>query len=234
MPVVAHLCLCYPKAWKKANVIPIHKKDSKQCKENYRPISLLSCVGKVMEIIIFNELYEYCTENNLLTWRNSGFKRNDSTTNQLLYIVHQLYTSLDNGNDVLMIFLDISKAFDRVYHQGLLYKLETFGISENLYNWMKSYLEDRSQRVVLSGCASEWRSTNAGVPQGSILGPLLFLIFINDIVDGIDSEAFLFADDTSLYRQLRHESDVASLNSDLEKINNWAAQWLVDFNVKKT
>ena len=98
----------FPDAWKRANVTPIHKKSDRQKKENYRPISLLSCVGKVMERIVFNELYEYCDTHNLLTWRNAGFKKNESTVNQLLYLVHQIYTSLGNGSDVLIIFLDVS------------------------------------------------------------------------------------------------------------------------------
>jgi hypothetical protein len=113
----------FPSVWKQANVVPIHKKNDKQRKENYRPISLLSCVGKIMERIVYNELYEYCSEHGLLTWRNSGFKRRDSTVNQLIYIIHRIYASMEDNNDVLMIFLDVAKAFDKVYHRGLLHKL---------------------------------------------------------------------------------------------------------------
>ena len=110
----------FPTVWKRANVSPIHKKSDRQTKENYRPISLLSCVGKVMERIIFNELYEYCQHQNLLTWRNSGFKKQESTTNQLLHLVHRIYQCMDDGDDVLLVFLDVSKAFDKVYHYGLV------------------------------------------------------------------------------------------------------------------
>ena len=195
---------CFPDVWKQANVTPVYKKADKQIKENYRPISLLSCVGKVMERIVFNELYEYCNVNNLLTWRNSGFKKHDSTVNQLLFLVNKIYESLGNGDDVLLIVLDISKAFDKVYHRGLLHKLETFGINGCLLKWFSSYLSGRQQRVVVNGQGSEWRSINAGVPQGSILGPLLFLIFINDIVDDLSCDPFLYADDTSLFNVLNY------------------------------
>lgn len=230
------LCGTFPDAWKRANVTPIHKKSDRQKKENYRPISLLSCVGKVMERIVFNELYEYCENHDLLTWRNAGFKKNESTVNQLLYLVNQIYNSLGNGSDVLIIFLDVSKAFDKVYHQGLLLKLESFGISDYLLSWLRNYLSGRQQRVVLNGQNSDWRPTNAGVPQGSILGPLLFLIFINDITDGLKCDPFLYADDTSLLKTLSADTDadITELHSDLDQIRNWALQWHVTFNATKT
>jgi hypothetical protein len=188
----------FPDMWKRANVTPIHKKSDKQSKENYRPISLISCLGKIMERIVFNEIYEYCQVHELLTWRNSGFKKHESTVNQLLFLVNAIYTSLGDGEDVLLVFLDVSKAFDQVYHQGLLHKLETFGINGCLLEWLSSYLAGRQQRVVVNGQESDWRHVNAGVPQGSILGPLLFLIFMNDIVDDLTCELFLYADYTSL------------------------------------
>jgi hypothetical protein len=211
----------------------VHEND-KQQKENYRPISLLSCVGKVMERIVYNELYDYCMANNLLTWRNSGFKRKDSTINQLIHIVNKIYASLSVGDDVLMVFLDVAKAFDKVYHRGLIHKLEQFGINDNLLKWFESYLSGRYQRVVVNGCSSEWILVTAGVPQGSILGPLLFLIFVNDIVDDISCDPYLFADDTSLFCPLRSTEDILRINNDLASIATWAAQWRVTFNTAKT
>ena len=184
-----------------------------------------------MERIVFNELYEYCMAHNLLTWRNSGFKKNESTANQLLLIVHNIYKCLADGDDVLLVFLDISKAFDKVYHDGLLHKLKTFGISGCLLRWFESYLSCRIQWVVLNGQHYEWREINAGVPQGSILGPLLFLIFIDDIVDDLNSDPFLYADDTSLFKPITtREKDVEEIDQDLKQISNWAAQWRVNFN----
>ena len=113
---------------------------------------------------------------------------------------------MGNGNDVLLIFLDISKAFDRVYHHGLLHKLEMLGITGALLNWLSSYLSGRQQRVVINGQSSEWSKINAGVPQGSILGPLLFLVFISDITIDLTCDPFLYADDTSLLKLLKMTS----------------------------
>ena len=133
------------------------------------------------------------------------------------------------------VFCDISKAFDRVWHKGLLYKLRRIGISGSLLSWFANYLKGRRQRVVLPGVSSNWSSINAGVPQGSILGPLLFLIYINDIVENINSSIRLFADDTSLYIIVDDPTDAAiTLNSDLSKVHRWATDWLVSFNPTKS
>ena len=179
-------------------------------------------------------MYDYCSSNDLLTWRNSGFKYLDSTVNQLLYIVHKIYASLELNHDVLMVFLDVAKAFDKVYHRGLLHKLHSLGIDGNLLNWFESYLHGRYQRVVINGRNSEWKPITAGVPQGSILGPLLFLIFVNDIVDDLECDPFLFADDTSLFQCLENDMSVTAINRDLLAISSWAAQWRVTFNAAKT
>ena len=133
------------------------------------------------------------------------------------------------------LICDVSKAFDRVWHKGLLYKLESIGISDNLLLWFSDYLSERKQRVVIPGATSSWKSIKAGVPQGSILGPLLFLIYINDIVDDIHSCIRLFADDTSLYIIVDNPIQAAeTLNADLAKIHAWASKWLVTFNPSKS
>ena len=225
----------YPSQWKEAHVVPIHKKNDKSHKANYRPVSLLSCVGKAMEKIVFQELYKYCEENGLLTWRNSGFKPNDSTVNQLISIIHRIHNSIEQGHDVCMVFLDVSKAFDRVYHEGLIFKLQQIGIDGQLLAWFKHYLSNRKQRVVVNGQKSTWCNIIAGVPQGSILGPLLFLIYINDIIDTLVTNVFLFADDTSLMQEI-HDPIISmqTLNDDLRRLAEWANQWLVNFNPTKT
>ena len=143
--------------------------------------------------------------------------------------------ALDAGKEVRAIFCDISKAFDRVWHAGLIHKLKSAGISGNLLSWFTNYLTGRKQRVVMSNVQSARNFITAGVPQGSILGPLLFLLFINDIVHDIGSSIRLFADDTSLYIIVEDPIVAAELlNADLEKIAEWALKWLVKFNPLKT
>ena len=224
----------FPSKWKRANVSPIHKKNDKQDVNNYRPISLLSCVGKLLERIVFMRLYEFCITNDLLTWRNSGYKHQDSTINQMVFICHKIYEALSSGSDVCLVSLDASSAFDRVWHKGLLHKLRSIGVCGILLQWFENYLTDRLQRVVIGGSSSEWIQIEAGVPQGSILGPLLFLIYINDIVEDVNSDILLFADDTSLLKTLIDERSVTEINTDLEKLRQWSLTWLVNFNPLKT
>ena len=143
--------------------------------------------------------------------------------------------ALDEGKEVRAVFLDISKAFDRVWHKGLLFKLKQAGINSTLLQWLSSYLSDRKQRVLIPGGSSSWLPIKAGVPQGSILGPLLFLIYINDIVLNVNSTVRLFADDTSLYLIVDNPTEAARfLNSDLELMYQWAESWLVKFNANKS
>ena len=133
------------------------------------------------------------------------------------------------------MFLDVSKAFDRVWHSGLLHKARCMGIEGRLFDWLCDYLKDRKIRVVLNGQKSEWKNTTAGVPQGYILGPLLFLIFVNDITEGIESDIHLFADDTSLMEIIENYNDsYAKVNRDLQRLSTWADRWLVTFNAAKT
>ena len=224
-----------PKIWKEANLCPIYKKEDKTLVGNYRPISLLSCVGKIQERVVYQHLYKYLKENQLLTWKNSGFKELDSAINQLLYITDKIHKAIEAGQEICLVFLDVSKAFDRVWHSGLLHKARCMGIEGRIFDWLCDYLKDRKIRVVLNGQKSEWRNTTAGVPQGSILGPLLFLIFVNDITEGIESDIHLFADDTSLMEIIENYNDsYAKVNRDLQRLSTWANRWLVTFNAAKT
>ena len=152
-----------------------------------------------MERCIHKYIYNYITVNDILTPLQSGFRHGDSTTNQLLHTFHTICKAADKGKGVRAVFCHISIAFDRVWHKGLLFKLRTIGCSDSIVNWFLSYLSNRRQLVVINGQASDWASVLAGVPEGSILGPLLFLIFINDIVKHLGCSIRLFADDTSLY-----------------------------------
>ena len=223
----------YPDIWKKSNIIPVHKKNDKQLVNNYRPISLLPIFGKIFEKIIFNRIYNFLSEENLLDNNQSGFRPSDSCVNQLLSITHEIFEAFDCNPtlEVRSVFLDISKAFDKVWHEGLLYKLKSMGISGELIKLLENYLSNRLQRVVLNGQASPWRSVLAGAPQGSILGPLLFLIYINDLPNRLKSNVKLFADDTSLFTIVKDKNESANiLNNDLSLISRWAYDWEMLFN----
>ena len=224
-----------PKHWKKANVIPIHKKESKNLVTNYRPISLLPIVSKVLERIVFRNLYNFLHQNSLLSVHQSGFRPNDSTINQLSYVYHEFCKALDMKKDVHIVFCDISKAFDKVWHQGLLYKLNELGVKGKLLKWFEDYLSDRKQRVIIRGESSSWGDIMAGVPQGSVLGPLLFLVYINDLEKNVNCNLKMFADDTCIYVTTDNPSlSSAHLNENLANVKRWADQWLVNFNPGKT
>ena len=168
----------YPDSWKLANVTPIYKKGDKQSTNNYRPISLLPNCGKTFENIIFNNRYSYLNANNLITKNQSGFRPGDSTTNQLLFLVDEIHQAFEDTKslEVRAVFLDISKAFDKVWHDGLIFKLKQNGISGSLLKFFESYLHNRKQCVVLNGSFFDYSVIQSGVSQGSVLGPLLFLI----------------------------------------------------------
>ena len=223
----------FPDQWKKANVTPVHKKNDKQLITNYRPISLLPILAKVYERIIFRNVYNYLISNNLITKNQSGFRPGDSVTNQLLSLVNDIHTAFDDKNclEVRSVYLDMSKAFDKVWHEGLIFKLKQNGIEGKLLSLFQNYLNNRKQRVVINGSESSWGDINAGVPQGSVLGPLLFLVYINDLEVGIKSSVKFFADDTSLFSIVRDPLiSAVELNHDLSLINQWAHQWKMSFN----
>ena len=227
----------YPQLWKLANVTPVFKKDDKQVIKNYRPISLLPLCGKIFEKIIFSALYSHLVRNNLLTPNQSGFRPLDSCPNQLLYLVSEIHESFEDPKslEVRAVFLDISKAFDKVWHEGLLFKLQQNGIDGDLLRFFQCYLSHRHQRVCLNGQHSQYTAIESGVPQGSILGPLLFLIYINDLEKGLRSNVKFYADDTMLYSIVKDpQSSAADLNHDLQLIQNWAHQWKMEFNPDPT
>ena len=222
----------FPTQWKYANVQPVHKKSSRQLKENYRPISLLPICGKIFEKIIFDSFYRFLIGNNLISRNQSGFRPGDSTINQLLSITAEIFEAFEDHDEVRAVFLDISKAFDKVWHEGLLFKLEQNGVNPVLLAFFKNYLFERKQRVVLNGTESNWEVIYSGVPQGSVLGPLLFLIYINDLTDDIESQMKLFADDSFIFLRVNKniESTHEQLVRDLNRVTIWANKWRMQFN----
>ena len=226
----------FPEIWKRANVLPIFKKGEKNILGNYRPLSLLSITSKIFEKIVFKYVYNHFKENFLISIWQSDFQSSLSTVTQLVELYHQFCKAVSDGKEIRIVFLDISKAFDRVWHKGLLFKLKKFGIRGHLLDWFTDYLKDRCQRVIINGQTSDWQKIKAGVPQGSNLGPLLFLVFINDIVHVIrHCQIRLFADDTCLYISVDNRYDAAEmLNSDLANVQSWADQWLINFSPPKT
>ena len=185
--------------------------------------------------MIHERLLSHCTFYNVISDRQAAYLKGDSTITQLLYLVHQIRVSWGMSKIAHGCFLDISAAFDKVWHNGLIAKLEQIGIKDEFLQLFKSYLSERKQCTVVDGVKSSFINITAGVPQGSRLGPLLFIIYINDIVQSLESEILVFADDCSLLACGTDPTETAEqLNRDLSKISTWAQKWKVKFNPGKT
>ena len=227
----------FPSQWKNASVVPLHKRSSKSDPSMYRPISLLSNVSKVMEAVIAKSMRKFFLRHNLISNRQFGFRPKHSTSDVLTILSQHWSSALDEGKEVFVAALDIKGAFDRVWHNGLCAKLEASGITGKLLMWIKSYLSGRSLNVILNGQSSKTFYINASVPQGSILGPLLFSVFINDLTEECENELFLYADDANLFSifENQNQSQMAadSMNNDLSKIKAWSDKWKVIFEPQK-
>ena len=226
----------FPDIWKTSHVTAIFKnKGLKSDKANYRPISLLPTLSKVCESIVHKRLLDHCTENDIICSKQAAYLKGDSTVSQLLYLVHKIRTQWTRGNITHGVFLDVQAAFDKVWHSGLIAKLEQININSEALALFTSYLSNRNQVTVVDGTKSTVQSVNAGVPQGSRLGPLLFIIYMNDIVKDIESDILIFADDTTLLASGKSlEQTTKVLNQDLQKISLWSIKWKVTFNTDKS
>lgn len=222
-----------PSDWLLANVCPIFKSGSKSDPANYRPISLTCVCSKLMEHIISSSLMTFLIENNVLLNSQHGFRKGLSCETQLLMTYHDIAEKLDRGKQMDLVFLDFSKAFDRVPHQRLLLKLKSYGVDDRTLNWIEGFLSNRTQRVTADSVSSDLIAVLSGVPQGSVLGPLLFLIYINDINKDLASCIRLFADDCLIYRSIETSKDIDSLQSDLDRIFDWCESWNMVLNIKK-
>ena len=222
-----------PQDWREANVAPLHKKGSREKPENYRPVSLTSIVGKILESIIKDSVVSHLNQYNLINKSQHGFTRGKSCLTNLLDFFEVVTKELDEGNNVDLIYLDFSKAFDKVPYKRLFTKLESHGISGNILNWIKIWLSDRRQRVCIDGEYSEWVEVTSGVPQGSVLGPILFIVYINDLDCNVISKLDKFADDSKLGKSLRSQDDVECLRKDLANMEKWSNDWQMKFNTDK-
>ena len=222
-----------PCEWKKAHVIPVYKKGSKFKATNYRPISLTSTVVKILESIIRTELFDFLLENNILNHQQHGFVCNKSCLTNLLETFEDWTSAVDQGYGVDVVYLDYSKAFDSVPHRRLISKLEAYGVRGNLSLWLSNFLTNRFQRVVVNGSQSDWVNVQSGVPQGSVLGPLLFILYVSNVPDLIESNLKMFADDTKIYSVIKSFHDSLKLQHDINKLMQWSSVWLLRFNAAK-
>ena len=223
-----------PKDWTSANVVPVYKKGDRRIAANYRPISLTSIVVKVMERIMCKQLTAALQQSGRLSNTQFGFRTNRSTVSLLLSAVHDWSFCLELRSSVHCMFLDFAKAFDSVAHEHLLIKLQGIGINGELLQWIRSFLTHRLQRVVVNGTYSDWLNVRSGVPQGSVLGPLLFLLYIDDLHSIVrHSKLKLYADDVALYREIKSEADCQLLQEDLDHICDWANKWQLRLNASK-
>lgn len=222
-----------PRQWKVAKVVPVHKKGSTIDVSNYRPVSLLCNCSKVFEHILVGHIANYLDNINFFTERQHGFRRGLSTVTQLLDFVHNLSISINNRGQTDVIFLDLSRAFDKVSHAKLLIKLREILKNEIIVRWLTDYLNLRQQYVEVQGDRSGLVPVTSGVPQGSVLGPLLFLLFINDMVRDISANVSMFADDCVIFSRISCRKDQDALNSALNAISSWCSSWQMDLNVQK-
>lgn len=222
-----------PDDWKKGRVIPLHKSGDRHSASNYRPISLTSISCKIFEHIIVSHLASFLESFSFFTPEQHGFRKQFSCETQLVSFMHDIHSVLDNGSEVDCIFLDFCKAFDKVPHSLLLYKLSKLNIDSNILKWIECFLTNRSQFVYVNGFNSPTVPVTSGVPQGSVLGPLLFLIYVNDLPNNLASSIKLFADDCVIYREIKNSNDVSFLQQDLDTIDNWCSTWHMTLNINK-
>ena len=223
-----------PSQWKKANIVPLFKKGSRSEAANYRPISLTSVLCKLCEHIIHCAVMQHLTDNNILSDAQHRFRKHRSCETQLICMMDDLAKGLDNKSQIDVVLLDYEKAFDKVSHQHLLKKIEHYVIRDKTLDWITDFLHSRTQSVLVDGQQSCISNVSSGVPQGSVLGPLLFLAYINDLPDCISSSTTrLFADGSLVYGEVSSHDDAANLQKDLDALQAWESKWLMRFNAAK-
>ena len=222
-----------PSQWLKAFITAIHKKGAKNLFENYRPISITSIVCKLMESIIRDKVLDHMVSNNLLSKKQHGFVPLRNCMTNLLLCMEDWTEFIEDGHPIDIIYTDFAKAFDRVPHQRQLQKIKHLGIVGMTRKCIKAFLSERIQQVRVDQSFSSWIPVKSGIPQGSVMGPILFVIFINDMPDVVDSMCQLFADDAKLYRNVTSPEDNRKLQDDLDRIYEWSTLWQLPFNIDK-
>ena len=219
--------------WLQACITAIHKKGAKNKSENYRPISITSIICKLMESIVRDKIVTHMETNDLFSRAQHGFVPLRNCMTNLILCMESWTDYLENGLPIDIIYTDFAKAFDRVPHKRLLKKLKYVGITGITNNWVKAFLSQRSQCVRVEGECSSWSPVRSGIPQGSVLGPILFVIFINDMPDVVDSMCQMFADDAKIYTSIQSWEDIRKLQMDIDRLSEWSKLWQLPFNVDK-
>lgn len=224
-----------PSEWKSQWVSPVYKKGAKSEAANYRPVSLTCILSKLMEHVLCTHIRAHLDNHSVLSRFQHGFRSRHSCDTQLLLTTHDLQSLYDKNLQTDIAILDFSKAFDVVPHQRLLNKMENYGIKGPVRRWISNFLEGRQQRVLVDGSFSESATVDSGVPQGTVLGPLLFLIFINDLPENIihGTRVRLFADDCLVYRPIKSIHDQILLQQDIDRLIQWSKSWGMKFNASK-
>ena len=236
--IVYNKCLSegfVPNEWKIAHVVPIYKKGNPQSPSNYRPVSLTPILCKVLERVVRKEMVSYLFDNNIIPKNQHGFLSKKSTVSNLIECLDKWTMNFDRGLQTDIVYLDYSKCFDSVVHSKLLFKISKYGFSGNAYNWIKSFLTDRKQFVKVGNTLSHSQDVLSGVPQGTVLGPLLFLCFSSDINSVVKhSNISMYADDTKIFRTCNNKDECKALQNDINSVSKWASQWQLRLNPDKT
>jgi hypothetical protein len=226
-------CGLLPSDWKLAHISPIYKGGSKHAPNSYRPISLTCICCKLLERLIKKAMTDFLEGNQLLNDAQHGFREKRSCLTNLLYSFERWTKYMDEHTPVDVIYIDFKKAFDSVPHKRLMKKLSLHGIDGKLLQWIEGFVTGRSQCVQVNGIPSDWVAVESGVPQGSVLGPLLFIVYVNDIPELLDCDILMFADDIKIWKQIKTPSDCFNLQKDLDILEQWSHTWLLSFNNAK-